>query len=148
MPKAIETVYHGHTETKPARVVATDSDNNRIIITDDHHSHVGLDSEQGHRRAAEALRDKMGWTGELIGGGTKRGYVWVFLPDERIMFEQSAITQLVILRNDAEMALSGQWDRSDDGFQSQIQSIDEVLAKAPQAMVDEVIKANPVPADD
>lgn len=32
----------------------------------------------GHRKAAEALRDKMGWNGQLIGGSLKKTDVWVF----------------------------------------------------------------------
>jgi len=34
---------------------------------------------------------------------------------------------LRILREDAEMALNGEWDRSDDGFKDQIVLIDSVL---------------------
>lgn len=37
--------------------------------------------EAAHRAAAYALRDLMGWTGEMIGGHTKRGMVWVFMPE-------------------------------------------------------------------
>ena len=36
--------------------------------------------EKWHRQAAYALRDKMGWDGELITGGVKGAYVHVFLP--------------------------------------------------------------------
>lgn len=31
------------------------------------------------------------------------------------------------IRKDAEMALSGEWDRSDDGFESQIWLIDQTI---------------------
>jgi hypothetical protein len=35
-----------------------------------------------HKRAAERLRDKMGWKGEMFGGWLKTEMVWVF-PDEQ-----------------------------------------------------------------
>ena len=72
--KAIETTYHGPTNTRGSRIIARDSDGNRVSIPYPHE----LSGEAVHRKAAEALRDKMGWTGELIGGGTKRGYCFVF----------------------------------------------------------------------
>lgn len=59
--------------------------------------------------------------------------------------EKAALTQLVIARNDAEMALAGTWDRSDDGFQCQIESIDKVLAMAPADVVNQIVAENPVP---
>jgi hypothetical protein len=65
--KAIETRYIGPTNTKGARIVAADSDGNRVTIGYPHE----LSGEAVHRKAAEALRDKMGWTGELIAGGTE-----------------------------------------------------------------------------
>ena len=41
-----------------------------------------LSGQDVHRKAAEALRDKMGWPGRLIGGATERGYVFVFAEEE------------------------------------------------------------------
>jgi hypothetical protein len=73
--KAIETRYVGPTNTRGARIIATDSDNNRVSIPYPHE----LSGEAVHLKAAEALRDKMGWTGNLIAGGTKRGYCFVFV---------------------------------------------------------------------
>ena len=72
--KAIETTYHGPTNTKGSRIIADDGDGNRLTISYPHE----LSGEAVHRKAAEALRDKMGWSGRLIGGATKRGYVFVF----------------------------------------------------------------------
>lgn len=72
--KAISTRYKGPTDTKGARIIATDSDNNRVTISYPYE----LSGEDVHRKAAEALCAKMGWTGKLIGGGTKQGYVFVF----------------------------------------------------------------------
>jgi|SRR5688572_31980722 len=72
MPKAIETIYKGSGATTPSRITASDSDGNRFVL-----SSCGSRDED-HRQAAEGLRGKMQWSGELIGGGTKRGMVWVF----------------------------------------------------------------------
>jgi hypothetical protein len=72
--KAISTRYLGPTNYRGARITAFDSDRNRITVSYPH----GLSGEAVHRVAAEALRDKMGWTGRLIGGATRDGYVFVF----------------------------------------------------------------------
>lgn len=76
--KAIRTRYTGPTDTKGARIIATDGDRNRKVVGYDH----SLSSEEMHRAAAEALRDKMGWTGNLIQGGLGNDYVFVFAPDD------------------------------------------------------------------
>jgi hypothetical protein len=72
--KAISTKYLSATNFKGSRIKAYDLDNNQVTIGYPHE----LSGEDVYRKAAEALRDKMGWTGELIGGGTKDGYVFVF----------------------------------------------------------------------
>ncbi len=72
--KAIMTTYHGPTNTRGSRIIATDGDRNRVTIPYPHE----LSGEACHRKAAEALKDKMGWKGKLIGGGLKNGYVFVF----------------------------------------------------------------------
>lgn len=73
--KAIETRYVGPTNTRGARIIASDSDGNRITIGYPHE----LNSEDAHRAAAEKLRESMQWKGELVSGSTKRGYVFVFV---------------------------------------------------------------------
>lgn len=72
--KAILTKYKGPTNTRGARIIADDGDRNRLTIPYPHE----LNHEDGHRKAAEGLRDKMGWKGRLIGGGIKGGMAWVF----------------------------------------------------------------------
>ena len=74
--KAIETRFHGPTNTRGARISASDSDGNRVTIPYPHDARGG---EDAHRAAAYALCAKMGWNGGLAGGGTKRGYVFVFV---------------------------------------------------------------------
>ena len=73
--KAIVTKYHGPTNFKGARITASDEDGNRVTISYPHE----LSGEDVHRKAAIALCDKMKWTGELVGGSLKRGYVFVFV---------------------------------------------------------------------
>lgn len=75
--KAIETTYHGPTNTRGSRISARDCDGNKVSIPYPHE----LSGEDVHRKAAEALRDKMGWEGRLVGGATKRGYTFVFVSD-------------------------------------------------------------------
>jgi len=73
--KAIETTYHGPTTCKGARIKADDGDGNTVWISYPYAS----SREAGHRAAADALLTKMGWTGKMVGGATKRGYVFVFV---------------------------------------------------------------------
>ena len=54
--KAILTRYHGPTNTKGSRISASDSDGNQITIGYPHE----LSGMDVHRKAAYALRDKMG----------------------------------------------------------------------------------------
>lgn len=72
--QAIVTKYHGPSNVKGSRYSATNPDGKRVILSTDY----SLSSERNHIRAAVALRDKMGWKGELIGGATKDGYCFVF----------------------------------------------------------------------
>jgi len=71
--KAIVTKYHGPTNTRGSRISASDGDGNRVSIPYPHE----LDREDGHYKAACALRDKMQWGGDLIGATIKGGYVFV-----------------------------------------------------------------------
>lgn len=72
--KAIFTKYHGPTNFKGSRISASDSDGNRVVISYPYE----LSGEDVHRKAAQALCDKMNWTGNLIGGAVRNGYVFVF----------------------------------------------------------------------
>lgn len=71
--KAIQTKYHGPTNTRGSRISATDG-GNKVTIPYPHE----LSGELVHRKAAEALCAKMGWQGELVSGSLKTGYVFVF----------------------------------------------------------------------
>jgi hypothetical protein len=76
--KAITTKYKGPTDSKGSRIIASDEDGNRAVISYPYE----LSGEAVYRKAAETLRDKMGWTGQLIGGEIKDGYVFVFAPEQ------------------------------------------------------------------
>lgn len=75
--KTIQTTYHGPTDTRGARIYATDCGDHRISIPYPHE----LSDEAVHRKAADALCAKLGWTGHMVSGQTKTGYVFVFAPD-------------------------------------------------------------------
>lgn len=72
--KAIITKYKGATDTKGSRIIASDGDGNRVTIPYPHE----LSGEAVHHAAAVALCEKMKWDKELLGGGTKDGYAFVF----------------------------------------------------------------------
>ena len=76
--KAIRTKYAGPTNFKGSRIIASDGDGNRKIIGYD----SSLDSEEAHRKGAEALCAKMYWEGELIAGSLGNGFVFVFVKDD------------------------------------------------------------------
>lgn len=73
--KAIRTFYKGPTDTRGARMWATDDDGNRTHVPYNH----ALDDVGRHREAAVALCEKMKWTGLLAGGFLGRNMVWVWL---------------------------------------------------------------------
>jgi hypothetical protein len=74
--KAIRTHYSGPTDTRGSRITADDGDGNRISISYPYE----LSGEAVHRKAAEALCEKMQWTKpeRLVGGGYKNDYYWVW----------------------------------------------------------------------
>ena len=72
--KAIITKYHGATNTRGSRISASDEDGNRVSIPYPHE----LSGEAVHRKAAEALCEKMKWSKDFLGGGMKNGYAFVF----------------------------------------------------------------------
>lgn len=73
--KAIKTKFLGPTNHRGARVVATDTDTNKITIDWDHE----LDAEENHREAARALIAEMNWFGAWVSGSLLDGYVHVCL---------------------------------------------------------------------
>lgn len=76
--KAIITKYLPATNMKPARIKATAEGGNSVTIS---YPQDDISQEAAYRKAAEALCAKMNWPGQLFGGGTENGYVFVFGPD-------------------------------------------------------------------
>ncbi len=70
---AIKTKYLGPTNFRGSRVKAK-TDCQQITINWD----CALNSEENHQRAAQALCDKMGWTGKLATGSFGNGYFHCF----------------------------------------------------------------------
>ena len=68
MRQAIVTRYYGPTDHRGSRVIARACAGSATVPWDH-----ALDCEANHTAAAQALADKLGWKGKLIGGG---------LPDE------------------------------------------------------------------
>ena len=73
--KTITTKFHGPTNTRGSRYSATDGDNRVSIPADD-----SLNSNKNHDAACLALCEKLRWKGRMLSGGTKTGYVYVFVP--------------------------------------------------------------------
>jgi hypothetical protein len=75
----IETRYHGSSNSRPARIIATQSGGvKQAVISRDS---APDDDNAAHGEAARVLAGKMDWHGEMIGGHTKDGMVWVFVED-------------------------------------------------------------------
>lgn len=75
--QAIETRWLGPTNTRPSRIVAR-ADAGRIVVSWDY----ALTIAENHRKAAEALCNRLRWSGELIGGNLPGARMaWVFAPD-------------------------------------------------------------------
>lgn len=73
--QAIVTKYLGPTDHRGARIVAS-CYADRLTIPYPHEK----SGEDAFRVAAEALRDKLGWTGVLVGGSLPDGsYAFVFM---------------------------------------------------------------------
>lgn len=62
--QAIVTKFIGPTNTRPSRIKALAEAGSLTVAWD-----YGLSTDRNHAAAAKALRDKLGWTGRLIGGG-------------------------------------------------------------------------------
>jgi hypothetical protein len=86
--KAIRTKYIPASNLKPAYYKATDQDKKTAKI-----SASTVDSaDDGHRKAAEALRYKMKWSGRMVQGGlSKSEEVFVFVDGLNELIEQVEI---------------------------------------------------------
>jgi hypothetical protein len=84
---AIQTRYLGPTNFRGSRYKAYTESGRAITVSADYR----LNSEENHRAAALALCAKMRWDADgddLIEGGTKEGYVYIFLPGRTALVDQ------------------------------------------------------------
>jgi len=79
--KAITAEFKGPNGVRGSRILARDSDGNRVTFG--YHNGSG-DEYSKHRAAAIMLCEKLGWSGgeTLIGGGIRGGYAFVFAPSQ------------------------------------------------------------------
>lgn len=72
--QTIETTYLRPTNYRGSRVVARSASGKAVVLAWDDR----INSEDNHTAAAKALCKKLDWHGDVCGGHTKRGMVWVF----------------------------------------------------------------------
>lgn len=72
--QAIETKFIGPTNTRGSRVKAS-AQAGSVTIGWDH----ALNTDENHAKAAQALADKYGWEGNMVGGGNAAGNGNVFV---------------------------------------------------------------------
>lgn len=77
MFRAIHTKYIGPSNTRGSRIKAFDEAGNSVTIGYDD----DVKRDEPYAEACRKLCEKMGWTGRLVGGGTKGGYTFVFVED-------------------------------------------------------------------
>lgn len=78
--QAIITKYVGPTSTRGSRIKAISESGESITVP---YGYAGSPYDE-HKRAAEALIAKLGWSkyGRIVGGSVRHGYAWVFVSGE------------------------------------------------------------------
>lgn len=71
---AIEVKFLGPTNFKGSRYKAYTCNGQQLTLSADD----SLDPEENARKVAYALRDKMGWKGDMVSGGTCKGWAFCF----------------------------------------------------------------------
>lgn len=77
--QAILTKWLAGTNTKPNRLKAYCGSGYSVTLGANSTQWASHDV-RAHKHVAELLKDKMKWEGELLGGQTKEGYAFVFVP--------------------------------------------------------------------
>jgi len=77
--QAITTKYLGATNTLGSRIKATSESGESLTISYDY------SVDNSHIPAIKALKDKLGWDGKMVVGGTKDGYVAVFIKGSEVV---------------------------------------------------------------
>jgi hypothetical protein len=79
--QAIQTKYHGPTNTRGSRLTAK-CDAGRVVVSYNH----SMNGQQNHRAAAIALAAKLDWDGDWQGGQLPDGsYAWTRADDWPVM---------------------------------------------------------------
>jgi hypothetical protein len=84
--QAILTKRIPGTYTKPNRIKAYCQVDSVTLGTDS--MPWASHDERAHKHVAELLRDKLKWEGDLLGGSTKEGFAFVFLPYNHLLVDQ------------------------------------------------------------
>ena len=79
--QAIETRILSVTNHKPTRIVAETASGIRLVMSKNSAEDATQDqhADMVHRVVAQRLADQLNWTGKMVCGSTKRGYVFVFV---------------------------------------------------------------------
>lgn len=77
--QSITTKYLGPTNNRGSRIHAVTASGHVLTIPVNHSFSDG----RCHAEAALALCKRLGWSGELVSGGTREGYVFVFVSGDR-----------------------------------------------------------------
>ena len=78
--KAITTKYLPSTQTLPARMKAIEPDGRSVVMSCNELPGRGPgEITARHRAIAQALRQELGWKGDIVGGWLKDSMVWVFI---------------------------------------------------------------------
>lgn len=72
--QAVTTKYHGPTNTKPSRIIARAAGKSVTMSPDDS---TKMHHEDIHAAAAQALVQKLGWSGDWAGCQLDRVWIWV-----------------------------------------------------------------------
>jgi len=72
--QAIKTTYHGQSNTRPSRIVASAAGRSFSFAYDD-----ALTTDANHNNAAEAVAAKFKWPGVLVAGVFNGHYFHVFI---------------------------------------------------------------------
>ena len=77
--KAIEVKYKGPTDKRGSRIIASDCDGNKLVVSTNDERINRLNFDKQCEIVANMFKDKMAWSGNLAGGWLKKGYVFVFV---------------------------------------------------------------------
>ena len=75
--QAIMTRFHGYTNTKGARISASYAGGRIYVSCEDSRMIPDRTSSQNHHIAAQALAEKLGWKGSMVGGWFNGDCYWV-----------------------------------------------------------------------